>query len=74
MLGILDNLSDDAGKNIAVGIGTFIMTAVIIGVPILAALSFVFNWNALIKIVTCIVSCVIFVVLWSVFVDWCSDE
>lgn len=73
MLGVLDNLGDDTGKNIAVGIGTFIMTAVIIGVPILSVLSFIFNWHSLIKIATTLASVVIFTVLWTIMIDGCCD-
>lgn len=73
MLGILDNLGADTGKNIAVGIGTFIMTAVIIGVPIITVLSFIFNWPGFIKLVTTLASVVIFTVLWTIMIDGCCD-
>ena len=73
MFGIMDNLGDDAGKALAISIGTFIMTAVMIGMPILAVLSVVFNWPVIIKIITTLVNMVIFVFLWSVIVDCCSD-
>ena len=73
MLGILDDLvDDDIGKVIAFCIGTFIMTAVIIGVPILSVLSFIFSWSSPIKLITTIVSVVIFVLLWSSILDGCT--
>lgn len=73
MFGILDNVDEDAGKTLAISIGTFIMTAVIIGVPILAVISFIFSWPGFIKLITTVVSFVIFMFLWSVIVDCCSD-
>lgn len=69
MFGILDNVDEDAGKAIAIGIGTFIMTAVMIGVPILTVLSFIFNWPGFIKLITTVASLAIFVFLWSVVID-----
>lgn len=73
MFGILDNLDEDAGKAIAIGIGTFIMTVVMIGVPILTVISFIFNWLGAIQFILTITSLVIFVFLWSVVIDCCSD-
>lgn len=73
MFGILDNVDEDAGKTIAFGIGTFIMTAVIIGVPILTVISFIFSWLGAIQLILTITSLVIFVFLWSVVIDCCSD-
>lgn len=66
-------MSEDSGKAIAMGIGTFVITAVIIGLPILAVLSFVFSWPGIIKFVTIMTSLVIFGFLWGVIVDFCSD-
>lgn len=73
MFGIIGDFCDDAGKGIAIGIGTFIMTAIIIGIPILAVLSFIFNWHGVIKIVTTLVSLVMFVLLWGSLIDGCTE-
>lgn len=63
----------DSNQSIAIGIGTFVITAVIIGLPILAVLSFVFSWPGIIKFVTITTSLVIFGFLWGVMIDFCSD-
>lgn len=73
MFGVIGDLCDDVGKIIAITIGTFIMTAVMMGLPTLAVLSFIFNWLGLIKIVTTLVSLVMFTLLWSSLIDGCSD-
>lgn len=72
MFRIMDNLGDGA-KALAISVGTFIMTAVIIGVPILSVLSFIFSWPGFIQFVTTIVSMAIFLFLWGVIVDCCCD-
>lgn len=69
MFGIMDDLGNDVGKAIAIGIGTFIMTAVIIGLPILAVLSFIFNWPDSIKFALTISGIAAFAFLWSVVID-----
>lgn len=66
-------MSEDSGKAIAIGIGTFVIAAVIIGLPILAVLSFIFSWPGIIKFVTIMTSLVIFGLLWCVIIDFCSD-
>lgn len=72
MFGIMDNLGDGA-KALAISIGTLIMAAAMIGMPILAVLSFIFSWPGFIQVVTTIVSMAIFLFLWGVIVDCCSD-
>ena len=63
----------ESSQSIAIGIGTFVITAVIIVLPILAVLSFIFSWPGIIKFVTIVTSLVIFGFLWSVMIDFCSD-